>query len=206
MEASASARPEISRAGETAPVDCLIRKEKVRSFCGGQQEIELRTAKWYNHQMRKPRAIVCDDDDVVLVVFRHILEAAGYEVLTSDTPVACAFYREHGDGCPQHNRCTDILVTDNAMPGMTGLELLEMQHRGGCKLTSKNKALITGSEDTALKERAAVLGSRLLPKPVPVATFLAWLQECERRFDLSEPLASDLYLPAKKKTFSVDSR
>jgi CheY-like chemotaxis protein len=205
MEVSASARPGAgSRRDSTYRL--LIRKEKVRPFYGGQEEIERRAAKCYNHHMRKPRAIVCDDDDVILVVFRHILEAAGYEVLTADTPVTCAFYREHSGSCPQHNRCTDILLTDNAMPGMTGLELLEMQHRGGCKLTSRNKALMTGAEDTALRERAAVLGSRFFPKPVPVAAFLAWLQECERRVDLSEPLASDLYLPAKEKTFTVDSR
>jgi CheY-like chemotaxis protein len=35
--------------------------------------------------MRKPRAIVRDDDGVILNVFKHMLEAAGYEVLTADT-------------------------------------------------------------------------------------------------------------------------
>jgi CheY-like chemotaxis protein len=153
--------------------------------------------------VRKPRAIVCDDDDVILAVFRHILEQSGYEVLTADTPLTCAFYREHSDSCPQHNRCTDVLVTDYAMPGMTGLQLIEMQHHGGCKLTSKNKALMTGGEDSGLQERAAALGCYFFTKPVIISTFLAWLKECEERYDLSEPLASDLFLPAKKKDFPL---
>jgi CheY-like chemotaxis protein len=153
--------------------------------------------------MRKPRAIVCDDDDVILDVFRRILEAAGYEVFAADTPVTCAFYKEHVDGCPQHNQCTDILITDYAMPGMTGLELLETQHHGGCKLTSKNKALMTGADDAAIRKRTEALGCHFFPKPLLISTLLAWLRECEKRFDLSEPLAADLFLPAKKKPLPV---
>jgi CheY-like chemotaxis protein len=148
---------------------------------------------------------VCDDDEVILHVFKHMLEAAGYEVLTADTPVTCSFFRERSDICPQHDRCTDILVTDYTMPGMTGMELLEMQHSGGCKLTSKNKALMTGKDDSQLRERAAVVGCQFFPKPVLLSTLLAWIKECEERFDLSEPLASDLLLPGKKENFYIRS-
>jgi CheY-like chemotaxis protein len=74
--------------------------------------------------MRKPRAIVCDDDYMILDVFRHLFESMGYEVLTADTPMTCAFYREHADTCPQHDRCTDILITDNNMPNRQGWNCL----------------------------------------------------------------------------------
>lgn len=155
--------------------------------------------------MRKPRVIVCDDEDMVLGVFRHIFERMGYEVLTADTPITCAFYRENADTCPQHERCTDILITDNNMPNMTGLELLEMQHHRGCKLTSKNKALMTGNTDSRLGEHAAVLGCQFFPKPVSISAIIAWVKDCEKRIDLSDPLASDLYLPVMKKSLYVSS-
>jgi CheY-like chemotaxis protein len=113
--------------------------------------------------------------------------------------------REHADSCPQHNRCTDILITDNNMPDMTGIELLEIQHHGGCRLTSKNKALVTGNEDPVLQERAAALGCHFFLKPLSLTTLFAWLKECEERFDLSEPLASDLYLPSRKEDLFIDS-
>lgn len=38
------------------------------------------------------------------------------------------------------------------------------------------------------------------PKPITISTIIAWVKECEKRIDLSEPLASDLYLPAKGKS------
>jgi CheY-like chemotaxis protein len=150
--------------------------------------------------MRKPRAIVCDDDSLILGLVRDVLERMGYEVLTADTPVTCAFYRDHIDSCPQHHRCADVLITDYRMPHMTGLELLELQQRGGCKLTSRNKALMTARDDPALRERAEALGCKFILKPTLVSTLAAWLRECEKRVDLSDPLASDLYLPVKKKS------
>jgi len=153
--------------------------------------------------MRKPRAIVCDDDEAILCLFRHILESMGYEVLTAATPVTCAYYREHLNSCPQHDRCTDVLITDHSMPDMTGLELLEMQHKGGCKLTSRNKALMTGNDDAELKNHATALGCQFFAKPLPISTLMAWVKECNQRVDLSEPLATDLFMPAKHTSLDV---
>lgn len=154
--------------------------------------------------MRKPRVIVCDDNDLIRDIFKTLLEKEGYEVLVADTPVTCAFYRDHADSCPQHSRCTDILITDYAMPGMTGLELLEIQHNNGCKLASRNKALMTGVDDPMLRQRTAELGCHFFPKPIHISVLLEWVKECEGRLDLSEPLAPDLFLPGKKTTICVD--
>jgi hypothetical protein len=38
-----------------------------------------------------------------------------------------------------------------------------------------------------------------------LTTLFAWLKECEERLDLSEPLASDLYLPSRKEDLFIDS-
>ncbi len=155
--------------------------------------------------MRKPRVIICDDEPTILEIFRTVMEKLGYEVLTASTPMTCVFYREDADECPQHNRCTDILITDQNMPDMTGLELLELQHQKGCKLTGKNKALMTGNADPELKERAETLGCRFLSKPMNISEITSWVRQCEKRIDLSEPLAADLYLPAQKKLVAVES-
>lgn len=149
---------------------------------------------------RQPRAIVCDDDAKYLGIFKHHLGQMGYEVLTAETPMTCAFYRDHADSCPQHNRCTDVLITDYMMPGMTGLELLEMQHRSGCKLTSRNKALMMESENMEIRKRAEAIGCHFFPKPLLISTLIAWIKECESRTDLAEPLAEDLFLPSSNRS------
>ena len=144
--------------------------------------------------MRNLRVIVCDDDEIILDVFHQLFEAMGYDVIVSEGPLTCAFYYDKTTSCPQGQRCTDILITDNRMPGMTGIELLELQHNGGALITTikkewKNKILITGMENPELRSRAESLGCHFLSKPVPIPSIMAWVKQCEERVDLDEPLA-----------------
>ena len=155
--------------------------------------------------MRKPRILICDDNDQIRDFFKRIFERRGYEVLTAETPMTCAFYRDNGNHCPQHERCTDILITDYEMPVMTGIDLLELQHRGGCKLTNRNKAILTGNDDPEIKKAAEALGCQLFTKPPLISALITWLEECQQRFNLAEPLASELYFPAKKRAFDLQA-
>jgi len=153
--------------------------------------------------MRKPRILVCDDNDQIRDFFRRLLERRGYEVLTAETPMTCAFYKDHGDHCPQHERCTDILITDYEMPVMTGMDLLELQHRGGCRLTTRNKAIMTGNDNPEMRKSAEALGCQLFTKPPVITALITWLEECQERINLAEPLVSELYFPAKGKSFQL---
>ena len=62
---------------------------------------------------------------------------------------------------------------------------------------------MTGSEDPDLRKKAVAPGCHFFPKPLLISTLMAWVREYEGRFDLSEPLASDLFLPAKKEDLYV---
>jgi len=138
--------------------------------------------------MRKPRAIIFDDEPVVLDVFKLFFEARGYEVMTFREPVTCAVYGDHED-CPRPSPCADIIITDFRMPKMNGVELLLAQARHGCKLTTKNKALISGYIGDDHRSMIDELGAVFFPKPVDFDELMAWVDSCEPRMDLSSPLA-----------------
>jgi DNA-binding NarL/FixJ family response regulator len=62
------------------------------------------------------RVILADDEEVILVALRQLLEASGFDVVgtASDGVAAADLARELHP---------DVLVADHRMPGMTGIEL-----------------------------------------------------------------------------------
>lgn len=138
--------------------------------------------------MRKRRAIIFDDEPVILDVFKLFFELRGYDVLTFREPVTCAIYGDHAD-CSRPYPCADIIVTDLRMPKMNGLDMLRAQAAHGCKLTNKNKALISGYIDDEQRGMAEEMGAAFFPKPVDFDELMAWVESCEPRMDLSRPVA-----------------
>jgi len=141
--------------------------------------------------MRKRRAIVYDDEALITNMFKMYLSSLNYEVLTFAEPVAsCPIYTSDSDVCSRTAACADIVLTDYRMPRMNGLQLIEAQVKNGCKISIKNKALVSAYLDAAHLKRVEALGCAHFHKPIDFAKFSAWLAECESRIDLSKPLAS----------------
>ena len=103
--------------------------------------------------------LVDDEEDMVMVV-RQILEELGYRVTaTYSSTEVLALLREDPEQF-------DILITDHAMPALTGLELAEaaLALRPGLPV-----ALCTGYSQARARERAKALGvARFLLKPITV--------------------------------------
>jgi len=138
--------------------------------------------------MRKRRAVIFDDDVDVLTVYEELFLSRGYEVLTFSVPVICPIHAQNTS--TGLNPCADVMITDYSMPQMNGLDLLEAQNRHGCKLTSKNKAVISGFVHQEIKDRVRELGYAFFDKPMDPEKLEVWITECENRVDLSQPLAA----------------
>jgi FixJ family two-component response regulator len=108
---------------------------------------------------------VVDDDEAVRDSMRALLESFGLNVKTY------ASARDYLLTSPVQP-CGCMLL-DLHMPGMSGLELMDVLHGRGSKLPI---IAMTGRSDAALKERVARAGAMtLLDKPVADETLLTSL-------------------------------
>lgn len=137
--------------------------------------------------MRKRRAILYDDDLVVLKMLKMFFELRGYEVIACREPVRCPVYDDR-HRCGNVSPCADIILADHRMPRMTGFELVKAQAEMGCRLAARNKAIVSGCFDSVLLERARELGCTAFRKPVTFEQLDAWLDDREQGMDLSRPL------------------
>ncbi len=139
--------------------------------------------------MRSRRAVIYDDDTVILDVLKQYLSLRGYEVMSFKEPVVCPINEEVAQ-CTSLNSCADIMITDLMMPAMNGIDLLKAQAKRGCKLNMKNKALISGFDtDDFDSEDVYKLGCAFFKKPFDFSELSIWLSERELQMDLLQPLS-----------------
>jgi CheY-like chemotaxis protein len=139
--------------------------------------------------MRKRRVIVYEDEEIMRDLYQTFLTSMNYEVLIFSEPGVCSLYSGSSETCLSTHPCADALITDYFMPRMNGVELLQAQFERGCKLTPRNKALVSGDVDRELIQPILHLGCAYFQKPFPLSELADWLSVCERRIDIETPLA-----------------
>ncbi|MDH4161165.1 MAG: response regulator [Nitrospirota bacterium] len=141
--------------------------------------------------MRKPRVVIFDDESLILGMLRDYFNMRGYEVLSYAEPTnVCPLYGKDGDVCSYFDPCADVILTDFNMPGLNGVELLEHQHRKGCPLDNRNKAVMSGLLEDQFRRRIEERGYQFLQKPFTIFKLSEWLSQCEQRMDLGRQLAT----------------
>jgi len=126
------------------------------------------------------RTIVLEDDENTRDVLTLLLRRRNHEVLAFPSPVCCPVYEDPECLCPQDHACGDFLITDNRMPGMSGLEFVRRQAARNCRGANRNKAIISGTWTEEQVGLAKDLGCRLFAKPLNIEDLMNWLEERER--------------------------
>lgn len=120
------------------------------------------------------KILVVDDEKVILLAFKAVLEKEGYYVkIATNGNTAVEILRSEP---------FDIIYTDLIMPGMNGIELIEE-----IKSISQNTkvALITGFSLEFLKDKPAMLKAcenyKVLKKPINNSDILELTKELSKR-------------------------
>lgn len=120
--------------------------------------------------MSPATVLFVDDETRILSALQRGLRREGYRILVAPSPERALELLDA--------EAVDVLVTDQKMPGMSGLQLLEHVARRWPRI---RRALITGWPEEIPPERIAALDIRaLLSKPWDDAELKRVLQELTR--------------------------
>lgn len=124
--------------------------------------------------MKTLKALVVDDDPLCRDMLAEILLEKGYQVSLCPSPGE--FFAQH-ESCQADVRpCVDVLISDNRMPGMCGVDFLtKLKGEFNCLLPVQQMALISGDWHPQDLNRAEELGCQIFSKPTPIDTLFAWL-------------------------------
>lgn len=121
-------------------------------------------------------ALLFEDNPLCRDLITEILREKDFKV-TSFTSPTHYLSDKANCCCCSDEACADALITDNQMPGMTGLELLQSVKNRGCKLPNHRKAIISGSWSDEEYRQALQLGCKIFQKPVSIEEIHQWLDD-----------------------------
>ncbi len=123
------------------------------------------------------RIFVIEDDDHYRKAIKAYLEMLGHEVIEAHDPSGCPLYAELADACRHEDPCGDLLLIDQNMPQMTGLEFIQRQSERGCRGIMSCKALMSASLSDEEHALAQKLGCRIFRKPFRLHYLRDWIEE-----------------------------
>lgn len=136
--------------------------------------------------MRKKKALVYDDEPMILGLLSDVLSLKDYEVFSFNKPHVCSLYNDSAGCCRNLIPCADVLITDIIMSSSNGIDLLEKQKEWGCKIHPENKAVISGALSQSDEKKITDMNIKYFQKPFEFSDISSWLDECDGRIDLSQ--------------------
>ncbi|MFO7813651.1 MAG: response regulator [Pelovirga sp.] len=119
-------------------------------------------------------ALLFEDNHLCRDLMTEILMEKDFKVTAFADPTSYVADKSRCVRCGG-NDCADALITDNQMPGMSGLELIQWLTDRGCKLPKHRRAVISGSWSSEEYDQAQQLGCKIFQKPASVDEIHQWL-------------------------------
>jgi len=116
------------------------------------------------------RIFVIDDEEGVRDFLKNFFESLGHEVFVAEEPHVCEIY--HGCDCSQPYPCGDLLIIDQNMQTMKGLDFIRFMHERGCKGNPAHKFIFTGQVSNIDMDAVREIGCNVLEKPAELTTLM----------------------------------
>lgn len=126
------------------------------------------------------RILIIDNEECIRAPLAIFSEMLDYEPTVASDPTACDVFAPSSCFCTMDAPCTDILLVDQNVAGMKGLDLIQRQQDHCCKLSTQYKAVMSSCFSTEELNQAEKLGCRIFQKPLRFATLQKWLNEIAR--------------------------
>ncbi len=122
--------------------------------------------------------MIIEDEECIRDSLQWYLEDLGHNVIAGDSPFDCHVYQ--GGDCTRGVACTDVLLIDQHLPGMKGLDFIEVLTQRGCRGITANILLMSGDATSIDREKADRLGCTVVQKPISFEFIGNWLENVQR--------------------------
>lgn len=119
------------------------------------------------------KALLLEDDVGCRNLIIEIMAECDIEVEAHHDPTC---FLKKSDKCPYDKPCADLILTDNQMPNMTGLDFLQRLEEMECKIPAPKKGIISGNFSIADLKRIEKLGVKHFTKPCSIDNIYDWLE------------------------------
>ena len=126
--------------------------------------------------MSAETALVFDDDNFFRTLLTDTLTGLNLQVTSYSSHALFLAQLKAGD-CPAAAPAPDFILTDNQMPGMTGLEFLSQLRQLGCRIPESRIAIISGRWDEADLATARQLGCQVFQKYNSPEQLSTWIEK-----------------------------
>lgn len=134
----------------------------------------------------KLRILVLDDDVEIRKLLKTALTRRGHEVTTLADPTEFPFFNKETCPCLPGTPCADILIADNIMPNIEGIDLFKKLKSCGCQpLVKGNVAIMSGYLTIHYMNEFNELGINYFRKPFKLEEVYAWVELCQARINES---------------------